>query len=123
MVKRVVLVAAMMVWAVGSVALGQSSLTGDWEMKLLTQTGETMWQAHFEQDGSTIGGEINIGDREILPVNGSLDGTTLTFTIVVPDLDGDQPISFEGEVAGDTIQGADGTFSWYGTGNWVASRQ
>ena len=123
MVRQVVSVAAMMVWVAGAVALGQSSLTGEWEMTLHTQTGETTWQASFEQSGATIGGEINIGDREILPVNGSLAGSTVTFTIVVPDLDGDQPISFEGEVDGDTIQGADGTFSWYGTGNWVASRK
>ena len=43
--------------------------------------------------------------------------------IVVPDLDGDQPINFEGEVVGDVIQGAEGSFSWYGTGAWEASRE
>ena len=103
--------------------LGQSDLTGEWEMTLRTQTGETNWQARFEQDGTGIGGEIDIGVREILSVDGTLEGSALTFTVVVPDLDGDQPISFEGEVSGDSIQGASGSFSWYGTGDWIALRK
>ena len=103
--------------------LGQSDLTGEWEMTLRTQTGETNWQARFEQDGTGIGGEIDIGDREILSVDGTLEGSALTFTVVVPDLDGDQPISFEGEVSGDSIQGASGSGSWYGTGDWIALRK
>jgi hypothetical protein len=56
-------------------------------------------------------------------VDGNLDGSTLRFVIVVPDLDGDQPINFEGEVSGDTIAGAQGAFSWYGTGGWTAQRK
>ena len=114
--KRVVIAMAMVLTALVS---AQSGVTGDWEMKLSTQTGITTWQARFEQHGDHLGGEIDLGDNEVL----SLDGTTLTFVIVVPDLDGDQPISFEGELVGDTIKGAEGTFVWYGTGDWTASRK
>ncbi|MCH8991380.1 MAG: hypothetical protein IIA44_06460 [Acidobacteria bacterium] len=101
----------------------QGGVTGDWEMTLSTQTGITTWQVRFEQDGDRLGGEIDLGDNEVLSLEGTIDGTMLTFVIVVPDLDGDQPISFEGELAGDTIKGAEGTFVWYGTGDWTASRQ
>ena len=106
-----------------SLARAQGGVSGDWEMRLSTQTGMTTWQARFEQDGERLGGEIDLGDNEILDVDGTVDGAMLRFVIVVPDLDGDQPISFEGELTGDTIQGAPGSFSWYGTGDWEASRQ
>ena len=104
-------------------ALAQGDVTGEWEMRLSTQTGVTTWQARFEQDGDRLGGEIDLGDNEILDVDGTVDGTKLAFVIVVPDLDGDQPIDFAGELMGDTIQGAPGSFSWYGTGDWEASRK
>jgi hypothetical protein len=101
----------------------QSGVTGDWEMTLTTQTGVTTWQARFEQDADQLGGEIDLGDNEVLAVTGTVEGSMLKFAITVPDLDGDQPIDFEGEWAGDTITGAEGKFSWYGTGAWVASRK
>ncbi len=104
-------------------ALAQGDVTGEWEMRLSTQTGVTTWQARFEQDGDRLGGEIDLGDNEILDVDGTVDDTKLAFVIVVPDLDGDQPIDFAGELMGDTIQGAPGSFSWYGTGDWEASRK
>ena len=117
-------IAALVAGAAGlPVAHAQGDLTGDWEIRLTTQTGVTTWQARFEQDGERLGGEIDLGDNEILDVNGTVDGTKLAFVIVVPDLDGDQPIDFAGELTGDIIQGAPGSFSWYGTGDWEASRK
>ena len=115
--------AALVAGAAGSTPDAQADLTGDWEIRLTTQTGVTTWQARFEQDGDRLGGEIDLGDNEILDVDGTVEGTRLAFVIVVPDLDGDQPIDFAGEVTGDTIQGAPGSFSWYGTGDWEASRK
>ena len=104
-------------------ASAQGGVTGDWEIQLKTQTGTTTWQARFEQDGDRLGGEIDLGDNEVLSVDGKIDGAMLTFVIVVPDLDGDQPINFEGVLEGDSITGAEGSFSWYGTGDWTASRK
>ena len=123
--RRLTAAAAALTVGLGGLALAhaQGGVTGDWEMRLSTQTGVTTWQARFEQDGGRLGGEIDLGDNEILDVDGTVDGAKLAFVIVVPDLDGDQPINFEGELTGDTIQGAQGSFSWYGTGNWEASRQ
>lgn len=101
----------------------QTGVAGEWEMKLTTQTGVTTWQARFEQEADQLGGEIDLGDNEVLAVTGTVEGTMLKFMITVPDLDGDQPINFEGELAGDTITGAEGKFSWYGTGAWTAMRK
>mgnify|MGYP001330347735 CR=1 FL=1 len=117
--------AAVAVSVTAGVSLGQAQtgVTGAWEMRLTTQTGVTTWQARFEQNGEALGGEIDLGDNEVLSVDGLVDGAMVKFVIVVPDLDGDQPINFEGELVGDTIKGADGSFSWYGTGNWEASRR
>ena len=119
------IIAAMAVSVTAGVSLGQAQtgVTGDWEMRLITQTGVTTWQARFEQNGEALGGEIDLGDNEVLSVDGLVDGAMVKFVIVVPDLDGDQPINFEGEIVGDTIKGADGSFSWYGTGSWAASRR
>ena len=119
------IVAAVAVSVTAGVSLGQAQtgVTGSWEMRLTTQTGVTTWQARFEQNGEALGGEIDLGDNEVLSVDGLVDGAMVKFVIVVPDLDGDQPINFEGELVGDTIKGADGSFSWYGTGNWEASRR
>ncbi|MBM62449.1 MAG: hypothetical protein CL484_05815 [Acidobacteria bacterium] len=119
------LVSVVTVWLVVGVSLlqAQSGVSGNWEMRLDTQTGVTTWQARFEQNGDRLGGEIDLGDNEVLSVDGTVEGSVLKFVIVVPDLDGDQPINFEGEVVGDVIQGAEGSFSWYGTGAWEASRE
>lgn len=123
MAKRgVFATAVLLVMGVGQ-TFAQGGLTGEWEMQLTTQTGVTTWQARFEQNGAQVGGEIDLGDNEVLSVDGNLDGSTLRFVIVVPDLDGDQPINFEGEVSGDNITGAQGSFSWYGTGDWTAQRK
>ena len=123
MVERVLVATSVSAIALVALASAQSGVEGDWEMKLSTQTGITTWQARFEQDGERVGGEIDLGDNEVLSVDGRIDGSTLKFVIVVPDLDGDQPIAFEGELAGDMITGAQGSFSWYGTGDWTASRK
>ena len=127
--KRLVIAAVAMLATSSTATLhtglvaAQSGVAGDWEITLSTQTGTTTWQARFEQDGDHLGGEIDLGDNEVLSVDGRIDGAMLTFVIVVPDLDGDQPINFEGELVGDIITGAEGSFSWYGTGDWTASRK
>ncbi len=115
--------AALVVGTQQALVQAQSSVTGDWEITLTTQTGDTIWQARFEQDANQLGGEIDLGDNEVVDVTGTVEGSMLKFLITVADLDGDQPINFEGEWAGDTITGAEGKFSWYGTGAWVASRK
>ena len=125
--KRAITVAAgVLVTAVFLVAesvQAQTGATSEWEMKLTTQTGVTTWQARFEQEADQLGGEIDLGDNEVLAVTGTVEGAMLKFVITVPDLDGDQPINFEGELVGDTITGAEGKFSWYGRGVWTAMRK
>ena len=107
----------------GPIVGAQSDVTGVWEITLNTQTGETTWTATFEQEGEKLSGEVDIGDREILPLDGTVEGSTITFQFVVPDLDGDTPINLTGEVEGTTITGDQGSFVWYGAGDWTGMKK
>ena len=101
----------------------QTAVGGVWEITLDTQTGETVWTATFEQDGGRLSGEVDIGDRMILPLKGTVDGAAIAFEFIVPDLDGDMPINLSGEVEGSTIRGDEGSFIWYGAGRWTGTKQ
>ncbi len=107
----------------GLVGRAQSTVGGVWEILLDTQTGETVWTATFEQDGGTLSGEVDIGDRMILPLKGTIEGAAIEFEFIVPDLDGDMPINLSGEVDGTSIRGDEGSFIWYGAGRWTGTRQ
>ena len=81
----------------------QSGLSGIWEIKLDTQTGEQVWVATFDESGGSIAGEIDMNDGEgVLPLEGTVDGNMIKWGFVVPDLDGDMPINFSGEIQGGT---------------------
>ena len=103
----------------------QSGLSGIWEIKLDTQTGEQVWVATFDESGGSIAGEIDMNDGEgVLPLEGTVDGNMIKLGFVVPDLDGDMPINFSGEIqGGTTINGDEGSFVWYGTGVWTGTKQ
>ena len=103
----------------------QSGLSGIWEIKLDTQTGEQGWVATFDESGGSIAGEIDMNDGEgVLPLEGTVDGNMIKWGFVVPDLDGDMPINFSGEIqGGTTINGDEGSFVWYGTGVWTGTKQ
>ena len=103
----------------------QSGLSGIWEIKLDTQTGEQVWGATLDESGGSIAGEIDMNDGEgVLPLEGTVDGNTIKWGFVVPALDGDMPINFSGEIqGGTTINGDEGSFVWYGTGVWTGTKQ
>ena len=104
-------------------ARAQSDMSGVWEIHLDTQIGEATWTATFEQDGAALSGEIDIGDRTVLPLEGKIDGTSMDFTFIVPDLDGDLPINLSGRIDGATIEGDEGNFVWYGAGRWTGVKK
>ena len=104
-------------------ARAQTDLSGVWEIRLDTQIGEATWTATFEQDGAALSGEIDIGDRTVLPLEGKVDGASLDFTFIVPDLDGDLPIVLSGTIEGAAIEGDEGNFVWYGAGRWTGVKK
>ena len=104
-------------------ARAQSDVSGVWEINLDTQIGEATWTATFEQEGAALSGEIDIGDRTVLPLEGKVDGASIDFTFIVPDLDGDLPIVLSGTIDGATIAGDEGNFVWYGAGRWTGVKK
>ena len=89
----------------------QSGLSGIWEIKLDTQTGEQVWVATFDESGGSIAGEIDMNDGEGgLPLEGTVDGNTIQWGFVVPDLDGDMPINFSGEIQGLPMTGRNAAY-------------
>ena len=118
-----VVVLSMGAWLAASAAQAPVDVSGTWTVTLNTEAGEIEFTATFEQDGSTLSGEIDIGNREILDIEGSVEGNTIAFTFLVIDLDGDQPIHLSGEVVGDTITGDEGKFIYFGSGNWTGAKQ
>ena len=68
------------------------NVSGDWNVTLNTQIGLTTWRATFVQEGEQLTGEIDIGDRTILPLEGTVKENTVKFAFIVPDPDGDLPI-------------------------------
>ena len=122
-VPRVCTVATLVV-GLSSAGVAQSDVSGVWEVTLDTQTGEQVWIATFEQEGATLEGEVDMNDGEgPLPLTGSLEGSMIKWGFIVPDLDGDMPINFSGEVQGAAMKGDEGSFVWYGTGVWTAAKQ
>ena len=109
--------------ATGSLFAAESNVAGDWEIPINTQVGEIVWAATFEQEGSSLSGEVNLGHREILSLEGTVTGDVIAFVFVMPDLDGDQPINLSGTIDGDVINGHEGSFSWYGTGTWTGVKE
>ena len=104
-------------------AAAQSTVTGRWVIVLSTQVGDTTWVAAFQQDGDMLSGEIDLGNREIFPLQGTVVDGAITFEFIVSDPDGDQPVNMTGEVLGERIEGAEGNFIWFGSGAWTGTRQ
>ena len=73
------------------------NVSGDWNVTLNTQIGLTKWRATFVQEGEQLTGEIDIGDRTTLPLEGTVKENTVKFAFIVPDPDGDLPISMAGQ--------------------------
>ncbi len=103
----------------------QADVSGRWEITLNTQVESSTWNATFEQNGSSLSGEIDMGGRELFSLKGMVDGSTIKFEFIVPDLDGDLPITLTGSVSsdGESIVGENGSFIWYGAGSWTATKQ
>ena len=101
----------------------QADISGVWEMTLDTQAGEWIWTVTFEQDGTTVEGEIDMNDgEEPLPLTGSIESSTIRWRFLVPDMDGPMPFNLSGEVEGATMKG-EGSWAWFGAGVWTAAKQ
>ncbi|GIT67237.1 MAG: hypothetical protein Ct9H300mP25_07090 [Acidobacteriota bacterium] len=61
------------------ISAGSVCLSGIWEIKLDTQTGEQVWTATFDESGGSIAGEIDMNDGEgVLPLEGTVEAIRLS---------------------------------------------
>jgi hypothetical protein len=80
-------------------------VTGDWEITIESPQGVRVIPITFAQEGATVTGttEMRMGAVEIQ--DGKIEGTTLTFKIVMSRGERTMEQAFTATVAGDTMEG------------------
>ncbi len=92
---------------IGSPLLAQeaANVAGKWEMTSETPRGTQTSTFTFEQEGTVLTGTVE-GRMGETPINsGSVEGNTITFTIVRGRGDRSMELTYSGTLDGDTISG------------------
>ncbi|UCG87695.1 MAG: hypothetical protein JSW71_03865 [Gemmatimonadota bacterium] len=95
-------------------------VTGKWETTRETPRGTMTTTFTFAQEGTKLTGTVGSqrGDSDI--TNGSVEGTKITFTLVMTMGDRTMEMTYTGTVEGDTITGT--TQTPRGEQPWTAKR-
>ena len=124
--KRIILVFASMLaltLAIGIAARAQdqpanASVAGAWQMTYQGRNGAVNQTLTFTQDGTTLTGTVH-SDRGDSPLNGTITGSAIDFTIKRTTPNGDFTIEYKGTVTGDDMKGSftmgDNTRDWSAT--------
>jgi len=75
---------------------GGVSVAGTWELTMHNEDRSFTWNVTFEQDGEILSGFAESGGR-ILPLDGRLSGSTITFDVTIEGTH-DDPLRFTGDV-------------------------
>ena len=92
------------------------SVTGDWDVTVVSPQGERTMKVTFTQEGETLKGTMGP-----LPVSGSVKGSDVTLKYTVKFQDNDLPITMTGKLAGDTMKG-EADFGGLAQGDWSAKK-
>ncbi|MFB3923478.1 MAG: hypothetical protein ACE145_17285 [Terriglobia bacterium] len=96
-----------------------AKVAGTWEMTAQGRRGTRTQTLVFQQDGSTIKGTIK-GPRGEAPLEGTVEGSKITFTVTRETPNGSFTIEYTGTLEGDSLKG---TFhSERFDGEWTAKR-
>lgn len=79
-------------------------LAGTWEMTMQGRQGPMTQTLTFEQDGSNLKGTIK-GQRGESPLEGTVDGSKISFKVKRQTPNGEFVQEFNGTVDGDNIKG------------------
>jgi hypothetical protein len=96
----------------------QVDVTGTWEITTVTQRGERTQTFTFQQDGATLTGTTELAmmgraggagaggaPREIEISDGKVEGSTITFSLVMGMGERSMTQTFTATVSGDTMEG------------------
>lgn len=96
---------------------GESKVGGNWEMTMDSPHGKITGPLTIQQDGNKIAGSYETEMTGKLPINGTVDGEKVTFSIEVPGAQ--MTITFEGTRDGDKLTGTTKPLN----GEWSAVRK
>jgi len=110
----------MLAWSGAVIAAEESAkVAGTWEMTSQGRRGTRTQTLTIQQDGSTIKGTVK-GERGEAPLEGSVAGSKITFTITRETPNGSFTIEYTGTFDGDSLKGT--SHSERFDGEWSAKR-
>ena len=119
-----IVVALALGWLMVSAAMAlaaeeAANVAGNWEMSIETPRGTFTQTLKLEQDGNTLKGTLT-GRRGESPVEGSVTGNKVSFTVKRETPNGTFTIQYAGTVDGDSMKGT--SHSERFDGEWTAKR-
>jgi hypothetical protein len=108
MKKNAILLATLaifaMAFALAAAAQDMAKVDGSWELTMEGPNGSFTQTLTIQQDGAKLKGTAK-GQRGESPLEGTVDGNKIQFTITRHTPNGDRAIEYNGTVSGDSIKG------------------
>ena len=121
--KSTLIVAALLlaVVAVPALAADTAKVAGDWNLTVEGPNGTGTPTANFKQDGENLTGTYK-GRFGESPLNGSIKGNAIKFTVAITTPNGDIQLEYAGTVDGDGMKGTV-KFGEMGQGSFTGKRK
>lgn len=106
MKAKAILIASLfaMLLVTATLALAQAKVDGNWEMSMQGRQGTMTQTLTLKTDGNKLTGTMK-GQRGETPLEGTVDGNKITFTVTRQTPNGEFKQTFNGTVDGDNIKG------------------
>lgn len=104
--KKAISIAAVFAFALmATAAFAQSKVDGKWETTMQGPNGNSMTQTYtFKTEGNKLSGTVS-GRRGDTPLEGTVDGNKINFTVTRQTQNGEMKMTYSGTVDGDNIKG------------------
>ena len=104
-----------------SPAFAQTTITGDWDITVVSPQGSNTTPATFTQDGEKVTGIFKSPQGQLPFDSGKMTGNDVTFTFTVNFQGTPLPITLTGKVDGASMAGS-ADFGGFAQGEWSAKR-
>jgi hypothetical protein len=102
-------------------AMSAGGAAGKWDVMLKTPQGDFPASATISVDGAKLSGTFGSQMGEV-PLNGTVEGKQLKFTMTAQTPQGDMSVAMTGELDGDSIVNGKADISGLGQLEWTAKR-